>query len=574
MTIVPMLDASSSTKDKIIHILATEPGINTKAINHILKKQYSLNITYQAVHKTLKQLVEVGVLEEDKKGYIINPLWIERLKLFLSKIDKKEQRIATESVDYSKILDFGSHETISFVINTRKEFDEFLFKIRLELMKRMHTLPPRERVIFHHVSHLYVSLVYPTLEHQLNEELARIGGKAYFLCQGNTPVDKWAAEIYEKTAVKILLGVESEVSRLVFIYPQMIFEAYYSYRTIEIFRRIYERKWSIEQLNMAEFIKDLYSVDEPIKIVINKDPTMVHTLRKIAADIVKKYSADEVVELDTIEDVVSQKDIKGLTDLRKYLPENYCEQAAKYIMENLGHVMITTGFYINGTGTVETDGLIGAALMARALEKLGSKVTFVTDKHGKPVLEKITDMPIVEFPITTWSKSEQTAKELLKTLKPTLLMSIERCGITEEKEYYNIRRENITKYTAKVDPLFNMFEKTVSIADTGNEIGTGNLIEDIKNEQLSLNPSVTKVRHLVLSTTTNWGSYGVIAYLSILAGKKLIELDERPLLEKLVKAGAVDGITKKHEMTYDTFGLAQNNEIIEQLNSFMKRLNN
>ena len=79
------IEKNSSTRDKIIFVLVENPGISTKKICAILKKQYALNVTYQAVHKTLKQMVEQRIITFSQKKYVLDERWINNLKLFLLK---------------------------------------------------------------------------------------------------------------------------------------------------------------------------------------------------------------------------------------------------------------------------------------------------------------------------------------------------------------------------------------------------------------------------------------------------------------------------------------------------------
>ncbi|MBN1502911.1 DUF4392 domain-containing protein [Candidatus Woesearchaeota archaeon] len=562
---------ASSTKDKLVSLLSVYPYLSTRRMHHLLKKQYATNITYQAVHKTLKQMVKQGVLQFDGKNYSINPGWINRLRLFVEKInnnnDNKLKNI--KRIDYGKILDMSNKDTINFVLQTRKEFDQFYFKIRIELIKLMNSLPKTERIVFHHIGHLYISLSHPTEEHEFIEDLKKTSAKAYYFVKGDGPVDQWATKIYNNSPVTIFLGSRNELTRLILLYPTHLIEIYYSQRTNEIFRRLYERKWSIEQVKMGELFDELYTVNDPIQIIINKDPLIIDTIKKFSTDLLSKHKISELRFLKTIEEIITERDIKGVSKLREYLPKHYCKEAANYILDNKGNVIIITGFYVRGRNTAETDGLIGAVFLAKALEKIGCNVTFITDMYASPILCKLAKNRIIEFPITTLDESEKLAEKYIREINPNLIISIERAGLSESGRYYNIRSKDITKHTAKLDPFFTLFDKTISIADTGNEIGMGNLINEIKKEIPSIVPSKTKTKHLILGTTTNWATYGLIIALSILSNKKLVRIDEVPILKKIIKLGGVDGLTKKKEISYDSFTPLQSKEIIDSLQAFI-----
>ncbi len=48
----------------------------------------------------------------------------------------------------------------------------------------------------------------------------------------------------------------------------------------------------------------------------------------------------------TIEDIILQKDQRGVSALRPFLRSDYCTQAARYVLDHHGTTLITTGFYI------------------------------------------------------------------------------------------------------------------------------------------------------------------------------------------------------------------------------------
>jgi D-glutamate cyclase len=65
--------------------------------------------------------------------------------------------------------------------------------------------------------------------------------------------------------------------------------------------------------------------------------------------------------------------------------------------------------------------------------------------------------------------------------------------------------------------------------------------------------SVVDVDHLVVAGVSNWGAYGIVAQLGRLTGQRLLHTaaEERRLIDACVKAGAVDGLTRRNEATVD-----------------------
>jgi len=280
----------------------------------------------------------------------------------------------------------------------------------------------------------------------------------------------------------------------------------------------------------------------------------------------------------SIEDIILSHDGRGISALRPFLPSSYCEEAARFILEK-GHgkkktAVITVGFYILSAQAPETDGPPGAIALARALEHLGFEVIFVTDRYAMPLLSLDSGQksPVIEFPITDHAASQSFARNLLAELKPAIIIAIERCGFSASQRYLSMRGRDISDFTAKVDYLFLDQENTIGIGDGGNEIGMGKLASQIKAVPgLPDDPAVTQTSKLIISTTSNWGAYGLVAALSRLCQQDLLPSVEweRELLQELVARGAVDGISGEKKCTVDTFTVEQHALALTQLKDLL-----
>ena len=138
------------------------------------------------------------------------------------------------------------------------------------------------------------------------------------------------------------------------------------------------------------------------------------------------------------------------------------------------------------------------------------------------------DANIVDFPIAGVAESKVHAATILGRVKPSLLISIERCGRTKDDTYLNMRSRDISGQTARTDYLFDGSVPSVGIGDGGNEIGMGNLEEIIAGvDTLPDLPTIATVDRLVIASVSNWGGYGLVAALSRLVGRNLLPSVER-----------------------------------------------
>ena len=277
---------------------------------------------------------------------------------------------------------------------------------------------------------------------------------------------------------------------------------------------------------------------------------------------------------DTIEDIILSEDRRGVSELRPFLPADFCRQAAEYLLAYPGNVAIVTGFYILSAGQPETDGPPGAVAIGSALQALGRQVTYVTDHYTAPPMRHwLGDRAeVVDFPITDIPGSRQAAAQLVERLGPDLLITIERCGRTAGDIYLNMLSRDITAHTARLDYLFELGIPSVGIGDGGNEIGMGNLAEQIPPvERLPDDPAVTKVDKLVIASVSNWGGYGLVAALSLLAGRNMLPsvAEDSRFISQMVDAGAVDGGSGINRYYVDNFTLEQNGEVLTRLHQLV-----
>lgn len=267
-----------------------------------------------------------------------------------------------------------------------------------------------------------------------------------------------------------------------------------------------------------------------------------------------------------IEELILARGTRGIEKLAHYLPPDYAVRAARALYKS-PRILITTGFYVEGHP--ETDGPPGALFLGRTLAAQGARICYVGEGDVLELLKAMTEqlwMPghvkgahppdFVEFPVTDAETSRALAQEIIRDRQPSAVVAIERCGCTQSDCYRNMLGIDISRWTARLDDLFAQPGiTTVGVGDGGNEIGMGLLAGPIRTELGITDPVKTAVDHLVLAAVSNWGAYGIIAYLSGLAGRDLLpaEGEEAKALEVMLAHGAIDGLTRRAELSVDGF---------------------
>jgi hypothetical protein len=245
--------------------------------------------------------------------------------------------------------------------------------------------------------------------------------------------------------------------------------------------------------------------------------------------------------------------------------------AAATALHRARRVLITTGFVV-AEGASETDGPPGAAVLGRALRRLGADVHYVTDATTRPLL--VASLGVLDEPadVAVYPGGAGAARRVLADVKPTHLVAIERPGRCRSGDYLNARGLSVAQWNPPLDDLFLRPPRrlvTIGVGDGGNEIGMGNVRTRIIRQGLLMAriASTVRVNHLVVAGVSNWGAYGIVAHLARLAGVPLVHAPalERRMIEACVKAGGHDGLTRRREATVDGLPLDTHAAIVELL---------
>ncbi len=277
--------------------------------------------------------------------------------------------------------------------------------------------------------------------------------------------------------------------------------------------------------------------------------------------------------LDTackMEELIQQD--PGNRGLAKWAVKDHFLPATRSLL-NAGHVILTTGFFIKNAGVIETDGPPGALLQVKALEGLGKKVTIITDDHAADIMRKGLDFLGCDAVLTAFGADEDIPADEFIMEDTTHFITIERPGRAADGKYYNFRGLDISPWVAPVDDVLLACHRrnitTIAIGDGGNELGTAQVSCNVDRHIAPDRPFSCKIfaDYCICAGVSNWAGYAQAALLSYLSGKNLM-LDPAGLaglLDEIVTAGAVDGVSGKQEATVDGLDKSWEHEIYAKL---------
>lgn len=255
----------------------------------------------------------------------------------------------------------------------------------------------------------------------------------------------------------------------------------------------------------------------------------------------------------------------------------YAAEAMFPKLAKQSYVIIATGFRIPPQMLFgETDGPTGAAALARTLY-FGYECTplFVLEEELLPMMESVAQtagLPTGSYRLISISKEMEKASQhavaIINNFNPSCIISIERPGANAKNEYHTSRGINISEYAAKVDVLLESAKKknilSIGVGDVGNELGLGKIreaiIENVKtgdNCQCPCKGGVAPVVEAdipIIAAVSNWGVYALAAMLSLYRENLDYFHDSKieiKMIEACVKNKAVDGSTKRAEISVD-----------------------
>ena len=265
-------------------------------------------------------------------------------------------------------------------------------------------------------------------------------------------------------------------------------------------------------------------------------------------------------------------------------------------------VWVITGLVVPGAiPRGETDGPPGAGVLARALAAgLGARVLLLAEAPVLPVVTAtLAALARAERGGPPWRQACRTAAFPRRARAaalwigrrfrhpPRAVVAVEKLGPNARGVVHTAAGLDVTAAQARTEVLFGAARRrgslTVGVGDRGNEVGFGAAAARLAAAggmgacacpcRSSIACTVAADRP-VAAATSNWGAYGTAAALAILAGNPRLlhsPAAEVAMLDSCVRAGAVDGITRRSAPTVDGISLAAQVALVRRLQSLVRR---
>ncbi len=194
-------------------------------------------------------------------------------------------------------------------------------------------------------------------------------------------------------------------------------------------------------------------------------------------------------------------------------------------------IAIVTGAAVPGHMPLgENDGPFGSVVLAGALVRLGHSVTIYTDPDPLPPIKALVERAGIAVEVVPLTLGD-TAQQVAIAEKHDVFVAIERLGGNRNGFIHGVTGVSRSSHRANVDTIFTtatrLGKPTLSIADGGNEIGFGRIHRELEQrlpEHIMADKTpcgggifcVVPVDVLAVGTSSNIGTYGVVAALALL----------------------------------------------------------
>jgi hypothetical protein len=236
-------------RDIIVHILAEGLPMSLMQIyNKIRKNQGNKSMTYQAVHKAMKSLIDDNVVEKTGKTYEISSTWIDKISIFAENLKetKRKKNVFPFNDVTGPVLEQGKSITLQF--NDMNSLGKWW-----------------ER--FEDSGYLKTKVVYRIANHVLLPifRLYRSGGpyktrrytkRMYIGIGGDKPIDRWAAKVYKMLGAKVKTGVQlSKNYYYVTTFDDYILESHAPTKLVKTFWTLIEKAKKLDDFDFTAYFE-------------------------------------------------------------------------------------------------------------------------------------------------------------------------------------------------------------------------------------------------------------------------------------------------------------------------------
>lgn len=257
-----------SSSDLIILILSQDWPLSAKQLFNRVVKEKGSNISYQAVHKTILDLLEKDVLLREKNSYKLNSEWISKVKKFGESLDVAYS--TNQKVDFE--TDFEKPHLASF-----DYYNDAILYMIYDFHGKLPNPEHKENLCFW--SHTWAPIGISSKEFDKIVELFK-SEKYYALTKHDTFLDRYFAEFLSKIGKLDKTGVPFSAHEDSFVHGDFVGQVFYEPEFKKRVHKLYNKITKIEQFDIKKFFTEILSKKTKINFLTFKNKELAQKLRE------------------------------------------------------------------------------------------------------------------------------------------------------------------------------------------------------------------------------------------------------------------------------------------------------
>ncbi|MFC2143341.1 HAD family hydrolase [Candidatus Aenigmatarchaeota archaeon] len=303
-------EKEGSVKNLVIRILSNKWPLTAKKIYNIIKNRYNYNVSYQAVHKAIKQLVGDGILSKNNKEVSINLEWIENLKTFSENVRK--HYLKGSPLFLPGLKEFREEgEVKTFIFDNLKDADTY----RKQLQREFILDKSRKNSYCGMSFHLKSPLIFSEQSLKSLRMVKEHKVKCFIIVKGDSAIDKWCANYYKKDFIDVKTNVKFHGDCDVMVLDDIITQMYIPNKIQQDMDKFHLYTKNVSEIDIPEMNKNIFEIKAKIKFVVFRNPDIAEQLRR---SVISNFREDKIAVFD-IDGVLVETPI--CIDFYKYLSD-------------------------------------------------------------------------------------------------------------------------------------------------------------------------------------------------------------------------------------------------------------
>lgn len=270
---LPLVEKPKTVKDKAFIILSGKFPLSLMELTNEIKKQFTLEVSFQSVRKAVLQLVDEGVLLKEGKKFSLNRGWILSLIKFGNLLQRQYFTVQKEKAK----IEVGPNMTI-YTLPSLVDLDY----VWNGVIKQALADPKAPKVITFKAVHFWFLIATLAQETKLMKEMLKKGIKLYYICYGNTALDKWTVEMYNNIGVKAVIQPKPKdfANGLnIGTYGNLLVQSQHPPRIAKKLAQLFHKCQRPEDASLAQ-ITDVVTERADIQLQVLDDPLVSATVRE------------------------------------------------------------------------------------------------------------------------------------------------------------------------------------------------------------------------------------------------------------------------------------------------------